>query len=684
MEDSQQSKRSRFRTATRLSLQRNPQLKAVAADEVLTHFAEVLGATVVTVDERTSGPPAMQSGGEAELCEAAGGVAERTTPIGPITPPMDTRANPEEIGEYQILDKLGSGGMGVVYRARKRGTDFEVALKVIPDALANDENCKKRLRQEANAASKLTHVNLVTVFEDSQQGTYIAMELVQGQNLAQLLEADGTLSLEQFQSIFTQVCDGLLHAHSKGVVHRDIKPGNILITPDGIVKIADFGIARTLEVFDPNPQMTATHTVVGTPDYMSPEQCLGQGLDVRSDIYSLGAVMFKALTGREVFEGQNPIQVIAKHLHEAPPSARDMCSSIPIPLAEIILRCLQKDPVQRYQDAGQVLLALKHADSKPKSRLPLKYRLQTSTKRPAKLAIASIVALAALFFGGWQLFHTPDNTPAAGPAQTTAALTVTTPPPRSPKDIEAEIAQWKLDLAKATEPADKVLYRRWIGDAYMSLVFFEPHSYSLPLDTGRKAWLLSATKYLKEAEALQLKINPNDAVLDNIYDNLQNAAFYLECESDCLKYSQIRAKFLERTQLMNDSLVKCYHDTGTSMSRLQYPKKQIIEAFRKSLYYDKLINSEQMGDYALPVYSDLVLELETGGRFSEALDVINEEIQRETARYGFDMSLLSYAYESKARVLDGLKRPADAKRIREFIKKQTAIGASSKSNGSAP
>lgn len=573
------------------------------------------------------------------------------------------------IGDYQILGKLGSGGMGVVYRARKKGTNFDVALKVLPDAFASDENCRKRLRQEANAASKLTHVNLVSVFENSEEeNAFIAMELVQGQSLAQILEETGTLSIEQFQDIFAQVCDGLLHAHAKGVVHRDIKPGNLLVNSEGIVKIADFGIARTLESFDPNPQMTGTNTVTGTPEYMSPEQCLGTTLDVRSDIYSLGAVMFRALTGREVFEGKNPIHVIAKHLHEAPPSVCDTNSSIPRPLAEIVLRCLQKDPVHRYQDVAQVLLALKHANSKPKGRLPLKYRLQLRTRKPAQLAVAGIlVAVALCFFGALQL--TKSASTLGLPVQARVVNNDLQKSAKGLAEIEAEIRQWKLDLVATENPSEKILYGRWIGSAYMTLAFPSPESYGAPTDAQRKSFLLNAVKFFGEAEQLQMEVDPNDLVLDDIYDQLQSASYYLDSPSNSLKYSRARAKFLERSpEIMNESLVRCYNDMASSMTLLHYERKSILDAYRKAIYFDKIVSGTRIGDYALPAYLDLIYELEQSGEFSEALVLVNEKIQRESARYGSDDSNLRNTYETKAKLLDCMKRYSESSKVRDQIK----------------
>ncbi|MBY0545895.1 MAG: serine/threonine protein kinase [Candidatus Obscuribacterales bacterium] len=630
-------------TSSPISIERKPQLKAVQTDDRLSDsMADASGAKVLFTDYATVTSPELAS----------------------------AETIPPEIGEYEILGKLGSGGMGVVYRARKKGTNFEVALKVLPDALASDEHCKSRLQQEANSAAKLTHVNLVTVFENSRQGTsYIAMELIHGQSLAQMLESQGALSLEQFHHIFTQVCDGLLHAHSKGIVHRDIKPGNIMITPEGIVKIADFGIARMLEAFDQNPQtkLTATHVVLGTPAYMSPEQCLGLDLDVRSDIYSLGAVMFQSLAGREIFEGKNPIQVIAKHLHEDPPSVRAVDSAIPVPVSEVILRCLQKDPAQRYQDAGQVLLALKYADSKPKDRLPDKYRLPVRKQKPSRSAVPGVILIGALCFVGGLFFFN---------STTSRVLTGTSEAKIEPKTeaelaavLESEIRQWKSDLVAAKDVSERVLYTRWIGDAYMELAFPTPESYTKQLDAKRRSYLLTASRNLRQSVKLQEELNPDDAVLDNIYDHLQKASYYLDCESDRLKYSQARAKFLERSpKRLNESLVQCYYDIASSLNRLEYDKKQIKDSFRKSISYDKLLHGSLIGDCVLASYTDLVYELERGGENREALVVVNEQIQREIARWGLYDSVLRYAYESKARLLDNLKRHEEAKKVREQIR----------------
>lgn len=576
---------------------------------------------------------------------------------------------PEEIGDYQILSKLGEGGMGIVYRARRKGTDFDVALKVLPDALASDENCRKRLQQEASAASKLTHVNLVTVFDNSQAGTsYIAMELVHGQTLSDLLEANGSLSLTDFQNIFAQVCDGLLHAHSKGVVHRDIKPSNILVTADGTVKIADFGIARTLEALDPNPQtkLTATHTVLGTPAYMSPEQCLGQELDQRSDIYSLGAVMFQALTGQEAFEGKNAIQVIAKHLHESAPSLRSIDSLIPAPLEEIVMRCLQKDPALRYQNAGQVLLALKHAGARPRHRLPREFRTKLQERKPNGLALLLSVAAVCLVAFGIIKFAGVSVTPpmvATFNKESKSDL-------KYPGVSESDIRQWVTDLERAKDAAERVLYARWIGNGYMTLAFPDSEAYSKPLDQKRRNYLLNTVRYLRQAENIQLKLDGRDEVLDSIYDTLQQASFYLDCQSESLKYCRKRCKFLEQSpELMKESLVKAYANVASTMNTLSYDKNQVNEAYRKCIKYDKIVNGNRMGDYASSAYTELLYNLENCGKLSDALSLLNEQIDRETLRYGAFHFILRYGLESKIELLERMNRHAEALKVKEQIKK---------------
>jgi serine/threonine-protein kinase len=254
-------------------------------------------------------------------------------------------------GRYEIQRVVGSGGMGMVYQARDRELDEIVAIKTLrPEIIDADPRILDRFKQEIRVARRVTHRNVVRTYDfgDMQGVKFISMEYIQGVTVKQLIRKKGALPLGVGVRIAKQTAAGLAAAHHQGVVHRDVKPQNIILTPASDVKIMDFGIAR--------PQgksasdMTATGLIMGTPDYMSPEQVQGKrDLDHRSDIYSLGVVFFEMFTGILPFSGDSAINVAMKHVQEQPPSPRSINQTLPTPLELIILRCLQKSPAERYQ-----------------------------------------------------------------------------------------------------------------------------------------------------------------------------------------------------------------------------------------------------------------------------------------------------------------------------------------------
>lgn len=270
---------------------------------------------------------------------------------------------------YEILENVGKGGMGVVFRARDRRLDEEVALKVLrSEALAEDPGLVGRFKQELKLARRITHRNVLRThdFDEWHGLPYISMEYVEGVTLKDLVRSKGALPLGVGLRIAKQVCQGLEAAHAGGVVHRDVKPQNMLILPEtGDVKIMDFGIARISEVKrgESDPALTMAGTVMGTPDYMSPEQASGTPADFRSDIYSLGVVLFEMFTGQLPFTGEKVMNVILGHIQKPPPLPRRLNPAIPTELEGIILRCLDKSPKKRYQKIGDVLEALSNVSA---------------------------------------------------------------------------------------------------------------------------------------------------------------------------------------------------------------------------------------------------------------------------------------------------------------------------------
>jgi serine/threonine protein kinase/Flp pilus assembly protein TadD len=309
-------------------------------------------------------------------------------------------------GRYQIIEKLGEGGMGQVYKALDTEIDTKVALKLIAPEIASNSRTIERFRNELRIARTISHKNVTRMFDlGKESGNYfITMEYVEGQDLGGMMAMTKQLSLGTAIGIAQQVCAGLAEAHRLGVVHRDIKPGNIMIDRDGNVKIMDFGIARSTE----RKGMTEAGALVGTPGYMSPEQVEGKDVDQRSDIYSLGIVMFEMLTGKLPFTGETPLEAAIKRTWEAPRDPKELNVLIPDNLVQVIMRCLNKDREKRFQQAKDLLSALEliaaGLDSSGAVLRPRRRRLAALAKKtfskPRSMATlaAALALLAALIF----------------------------------------------------------------------------------------------------------------------------------------------------------------------------------------------------------------------------------------------------------------------------------------------
>ena len=257
---------------------------------------------------------------------------------------------------YEIIEELGRGGMGRVYRAEDTRLKQEVALKLIRPEIAAHKKTIERFRNELKAARMIVHKNVCRMFDlgESEGAHFITMEYIRGEDLKSMIRMSGQLGIGTAIGITKQICDGLAEAHKLGVVHRDLKPSNIMIDKDGNARIMDFGIARSVE----DKSITGSGAIVGTPEYMSPEQVENKRVDERSDIYSLGVMLYEMVTGRVPFEGDTPLSVAYKHKHDPPDDPRDFNDQIPERLRNLILRCLAKEREKRFQNTEEVFFEL--------------------------------------------------------------------------------------------------------------------------------------------------------------------------------------------------------------------------------------------------------------------------------------------------------------------------------------
>jgi len=278
---------------------------------------------------------------------------------------------------YELLEKIGDGGMATVYRARCTLLDRIVAVKILKEEYAKDTILVQKFKSEAQAAARLSHPNIVNVYDVGEDNGFhfIVMEYVEGTNLKEYIRDKGPLPPDEAVRIALMICEGLIRAHEKGLIHRDIKPHNILLTRDGTAKVADFGIARAAN----SVTITYSGDMVGSVHYVSPEQARGEPVNTTSDIYSLGCVLYEMVTGRVPFDADSPVTVALKHIHESPVPPSVINDAVPSGLEEVIMTAMEKKPGYRYQSAKEMKQALLGSLNAKKGRFSKKKRADDKT-----------------------------------------------------------------------------------------------------------------------------------------------------------------------------------------------------------------------------------------------------------------------------------------------------------------
>ncbi|MCX6566220.1 MAG: serine/threonine-protein kinase [Candidatus Aminicenantes bacterium] len=425
------------------------------------------GATPKAATGRICPECRTENSGNSRFCSNCAAPMQDTRPAAGGDGPKTVRASTVELargnrlaGRYEIIEELGRGGMGKVFKAYDHKISEVIALKLIRPEISVQDKAIERFKNELKFTRKITHRNICRMYDLGEEDFiyYITMEYVAGEDLKRFVKRAGPLNAGKAVMIAGQICDGLAEAHRIGAIHRDLKPQNIMIDSDGNAKIMDFGIAR----FTDMDRMTGSGVMIGTPEYMSPEQAELTEVDARSDIYSLGVVLYEMVTGKVPFEGATPLSLAMKHKLEIPKNVREWNVHVPAGLAAVIAKCLEKDPAKRYQTAEELKTALEGVGrdvptaewevpqkaAPPKDTAPApagKRKNHVPLIAAATLMVAAVVAYFLFFKPGPPPETPPETTVEAGPA---AALPDAGLKPETKETPKSAVSEAKPEAGK--------------------------------------------------------------------------------------------------------------------------------------------------------------------------------------------------------------------------------------------
>jgi tetratricopeptide (TPR) repeat protein/predicted Ser/Thr protein kinase len=549
-------------------------------------------------------------------------------------------------GRYEIIEELGKGGMGRVYRVEDIKLGQEVALKLIKPEVGSDKRTIERFRNELKTARNIRHKNVCGMYDlGEEQGThYITMEYIRGEDLKSLIRKIGQLSPGQLITIAKQVCDGLVEAHRLGVIHRDLKPQNVMIDTEGNARIMDFGIARSLEA----KGITGTGIMIGTPEYMSPEQVEGKEVDPRSDVYSLGVILYEMATGRVPFEGETPFVIGMKHKGEMPKDPRELNSQIPKDLSQVILRCLEKDKGKRYQSAAEVRSELaKIEEGIPTTervipaRTPLTSRQITVQFSLKKLFVPGLALVAVVVIGLilWQVLPKKRAVPLSPTDKPSLAILYF-----ENNTGDAELDHWRKGLAELliTDLGQSKYFQVLSGDRIYDILretdLLEAKSYSTrDLDEiasrGGARYILRGG-YTKAADTFRLNISLQDV---EKHESIGSETVTGQGEGSLYGLiDELTKRIKGNFQLSNREIAADIDkEVGTITSRSPEAYRYYSEARKNHLRYD---NQEAIPLYEKAISIDPEFAMAYRGLAAVYSNMRNREKFREYIQKAFELS----------------------------------------------